>query len=216
MENKSRKTLEKEARIKAILDTAAKLFSEKDFHTVTVDEIAEKVGLAKGTLYLYFKNKDDLFYSIIQEKTTELSKRLQYAIQEDKSYMERFENLIRSYILFFKEHEPFYKIIHSEKPRVELDNRYRIKKHVFQSFNEWIIFLKNFIAEGQEKKVIKSGSALAYAKALRGILNSFVFHWVFGNNQHELIREIPVIMDIFFHGTKHPDYHMNIKKSTFE
>lgn len=212
MENRNRKTMEKEARTKAILDTAARLFSEKDFHTVTVDDIAERVGLAKGTLYLYFKNKDDLFYSIVQDKTTELFKRLRDAVQEDHPYIERFENLIRSYLHFFEEHEPFFKIIHSEKSRVEFDNQTRIKKHVFQSFNEVIQLLKNFISEGQEQKVIKSGSPLAYAMALRGIMNSFIFHWVFSKNQHRLIEEIPVIMDIFLYGTKTPESHLNTER----
>ena len=54
----NRKEMEKEARKKDILDAAARLFSEKGFHEVKVDDIAEKVGLSKGTIYLYYENKD--------------------------------------------------------------------------------------------------------------------------------------------------------------
>ena len=67
------------ARKKSIIDAAVQLFSERDFHEVRIDDIAEKVGLAKGTIYLYFENKDQLFLSIIIERTRTLKESLEKA-----------------------------------------------------------------------------------------------------------------------------------------
>ena len=49
-----------------IIKIAANLFSQKSFHDVTMDEIAEKVGVAKGTIYLYFSSKDNLYLEILE------------------------------------------------------------------------------------------------------------------------------------------------------
>ncbi len=54
-------------RQKAILDAARKLFSDYGYKRVSMDEIAAIAGVAKGTLYLYFKDKDDLFGCFVEE-----------------------------------------------------------------------------------------------------------------------------------------------------
>src|SRR3981081_2376837 len=55
-----------------ILDAAIKVFAERGFHTATVAEIARAAGVADGTIYLYFKGKDDLLLRLFDEKMTEL------------------------------------------------------------------------------------------------------------------------------------------------
>jgi len=50
-----------------ILEAAEKLFAQKGFYSTTVGEIAEKAGIAKGTIYLYFRDKRDLFFSVRRE-----------------------------------------------------------------------------------------------------------------------------------------------------
>src|SRR5204862_6080317 len=55
-----------------IMDAAIKVFAERGFHTATVAEIARSAGVADGTIYLYFKGKDDLLLRLFYEKMTEL------------------------------------------------------------------------------------------------------------------------------------------------
>jgi AcrR family transcriptional regulator len=63
----SRKKRERELRRTSILEAARALFAEKDYQSTTMEEIAERAELSKGTLYLYFESKDDLYISIILE-----------------------------------------------------------------------------------------------------------------------------------------------------
>lgn len=60
----------KENRRKLILKTAREVFAKHDYFLTTVDMIASAAGLAKGTIYLYFKNKEDLFFSRSLKKDT--------------------------------------------------------------------------------------------------------------------------------------------------
>jgi AcrR family transcriptional regulator len=71
-----RKTREKEYRIKQIKDSAATLFYKKGFVATTIEDIAAAAEISKGTVYLYFKSKDDLYYSLVEPSLDKLSKNL--------------------------------------------------------------------------------------------------------------------------------------------
>lgn len=190
------------ARKKDILEAALVLFAEKDFHEVTVDEIAERVGLSKGTLYLYFKNKDDLFFSIIQEKTDVLFCRMRSALKAEESFLTSLESLIRTYLQFFEDHRHYFKIIHSEKTRMDVSDRNRIHKHVVNSYHQYERFLQDFMKEGQKQGVFRKLHPGILTKALRGLLNAFTFHCVFVGCKGSLEEEAPVILDLFLNGVK--------------
>lgn len=198
----NRKEQERLARKKDILEAALVLFAEKDFHEVTVDEIAECVGLSKGTLYLYFKNKEDLFFSIIEEKTDELFHRLQSAIQGNAPYLKRLEDLIRSYLAFFEEHKHYFKIIHSEKTRMKNHARYRFKEHMVKSFFDYGDLLQRFVVEGQKQKIFRKMPPELITKALRGLLNSFTFQCIFMEGEYSLVEETPRVLDLFLNGVQ--------------
>ena len=59
--------LRDENKRRLIVQTAVKLFSEQPFHKVRLDDVAEAAGVGKGTVYIYFKNKEELYYSLIYE-----------------------------------------------------------------------------------------------------------------------------------------------------
>jgi len=67
---------EKSERIKAIQDAAKKVFFKKGFQNAKIEEIARLAEVSKGTIYIYFKNKDDLYTSIILQGIERLRKRL--------------------------------------------------------------------------------------------------------------------------------------------
>src|SRR4051794_37260684 len=78
---RARKDEEKQERRQAILDTAWQLFQTTAYPALTMAEVAERAGLAKGTIYLYFKTKEQLFLALqaqqLQEWFAEIDQRLQ-------------------------------------------------------------------------------------------------------------------------------------------
>ena len=65
------------ARVQRIIETAADLFGEFGYNDVRMEDIATRAGVAKGTLYLYFKDKDDLFLALILDRMTRLFEQAQ-------------------------------------------------------------------------------------------------------------------------------------------
>jgi AcrR family transcriptional regulator len=87
--------LRDENKRKLIVQTAIKLFSEQPFHRVKLDDVAEAAGVGKGTVYIYFKNKEELYYSLVYEGMAELVDVLRAKLAErPTSYRENFLAII--------------------------------------------------------------------------------------------------------------------------
>jgi AcrR family transcriptional regulator len=85
------------AQIRRFYSTAASVFARKGYH--------ETMGIAKGTIYYNFENKEDLYVSVIQEGVNRFKQQLQQAVDAGRTTLERIANLISCQLNFF-EHEP--------------------------------------------------------------------------------------------------------------
>ena len=86
-----RKQREKEQRRQEIITAARKVFSQKGFNTATMEEIASEAELSPGTLYLYFKNKEELHTSLSIEILKHLSVEMRKVLTEDISVEDKIE-----------------------------------------------------------------------------------------------------------------------------
>ncbi len=104
---KERKIREKENRRKDILEKAEKLFSGKKGIEATMENLAEITELGKGTLYLYFQNKESILLALAEKGISLLRKRLNRAIDSSKSGIEQLSDNGDTFVKFLKE-KPFY------------------------------------------------------------------------------------------------------------
>ncbi|MCF6246204.1 MAG: TetR/AcrR family transcriptional regulator [Desulfobacula sp.] len=86
-----RKQREKEQRRQEIIVAARKIFSQKGFNTATMEEIASEAELSPGTLYLYFKNKEELHTSLSIEILKRLTVEIQKVVKQDISVEEKID-----------------------------------------------------------------------------------------------------------------------------
>jgi TetR/AcrR family transcriptional regulator len=105
-----RKEREKERRKKEILDAAEALFFTHDYEDVSMDSIARDVELNKATLYLYFKNKESLFYSVVLRGVRILNENVKKAVQGPTTGIEMFWNIWTANIQFRRQYPEYSKI----------------------------------------------------------------------------------------------------------
>jgi len=101
--------LVKKARRNQILDAATKVFAEKGYHLTTIKDIATEAGIADGTIYNYFEDKDAILAAICEETFARLDKRME-ALANDHSGdpLERLRRGGRLYIQFGLDHPQHY------------------------------------------------------------------------------------------------------------
>lgn len=106
-----RKEREKEMRRNAIIDAAEQVFFSKGIENATMDEVAELAELSKGTLYLYFKNKNELLHAIVGRGLQILHSRFIKAVEKEEKGIDKIKALGSAYFEFFKEEPDYYAIM---------------------------------------------------------------------------------------------------------
>ena len=86
------KEREREQRQSDIIDAARKLITDKDFDEISMNEIAREVGLGKSTLYLYFKNKESLYFAIVLRGIRIWAKMIKKEVKTTISFFNLFFN----------------------------------------------------------------------------------------------------------------------------
>ena len=93
--------LRDENKRKLIVQTAVKLFSELPFHKVRLDDVAEAAGVGKGTVYIYFKNKEELYYSLVYDGFSGMVDRVKLELQRpDLSCSDKIRTIVAGVIEF--------------------------------------------------------------------------------------------------------------------
>ena len=111
MSTRSRREREKEQRRNEILDAAEELFLSKGYDNVHMDEIAREVELGKATLYLYFENKEALFFSIALRALKTMVEMAKEAADGENKGMKKITAYRNAYYAFVKEHPDHSKIL---------------------------------------------------------------------------------------------------------
>lgn len=106
-----RKEREKEQRRNDIIDAAEIVFFEKGLTNSTMDEVAEEAELSKGTLYLYFKSKEEIHFEIKSRALNILKKMFRKSISEKKNGIENCLEIGKAYVDFVERHRNYHKAI---------------------------------------------------------------------------------------------------------
>lgn len=87
-----------------ILETAGRLFGSRRFHEVRMEDIAAEAEVGKGTLYRYFRDKEELYLALLERAAQQLTARIQAAIAPVEGARARLVALVDTIIRFFDEH----------------------------------------------------------------------------------------------------------------
>jgi AcrR family transcriptional regulator len=103
-----RRQREKQQRRSAIIDAAEAVFFSKGVETATMDDVAEEAELSKGTLYLYFKSKEDLYLAITKRGLEILTEMLKTSARRQKRGIDRVHSIEKAYTKFAKKHHDYF------------------------------------------------------------------------------------------------------------
>ena len=151
-----RKEREKEHRREEIIDAAQRVFFQKGLSAATMDEIAEVAELSKGTLYLYYNSKEDLYLSVMLRGMDILYGMFMNVLSESRTSLEAVANLGEAYYEFFNQHRNYYRMLHFfENPQFHK----QVSEEMLQfcaSHNQkvWLVVI-NAIERGIDEGVIR-------------------------------------------------------------
>jgi AcrR family transcriptional regulator len=111
---KTKKDVLSEFRRTELLTAARTVFGKKGFHEASIDEIAELAGVAKGTVYLYYKSKKDLYMEALKFGIESLNKELKARADDAEHCRDTLHVLTETKVRFFEDNRDFFRIYYSE------------------------------------------------------------------------------------------------------
>ena len=183
-----------------ILQAAEKLFAKKGFYPTTIDEIAKEAKSAKGTIYLYFNNKEDLFFSVIETKLDLLLNKIQEAVEKPGSASQRIKAAISIHLKFLEENKNFFKVMESFPEGLKKKLERKLKGRVVEKQSRYIEILDRLIQEAIDRKEIKALDSKKLAIILMGIVHSLTVYWISQREKKSLSTDKSLAWQVFWEG----------------
>ncbi|MGA7162276.1 MAG: TetR/AcrR family transcriptional regulator [Bacteroidota bacterium] len=150
-----RKGREKERRKEEILDAAQRVFIEKGLTTATVDDIATAAELSKGTIYLHFESKEDIYVALMMRGIRLLYSMFKGIISHETSVVKILYQLEGAYTEFFNTQRNYFRMLDSAyRPNVHKEVSEEMRKtYAAESQKNWELIIEIFNRGVQEKKI---------------------------------------------------------------
>jgi AcrR family transcriptional regulator len=198
----SRKEREYLAHREEILSAAEKVFAAKGFFPTTMSDIAREAEFGTGTLYKYFKSKEELYFTLIDEKVDEINRLVKSELSQKTSAIERIRKVLRLQLEFIERNRDFFMIYISEGNRFEWTVKDDLGKGIHDKMVTYIDTLAEVMRQGVKEGEFKSINPIDLAHALVGIVNSFVFEWLINRERYPLISKLDTVLEIFLGGAQ--------------
>ncbi len=185
-----------------ILSAAEKVFAAKGFFPTTMSDIARRAEFGTGTLYKYFKSKEDLYFTLIDEKAEEINRLVKAELSQSNSAVARIKNVLRLQFEFVEQNRDFFRIYISERSRFEWTVKEDLGKGLHEKMVSYINILSEVIRQGIRGGEFRSMDPKDMAHAFVGIVNSFVFEWLISRERYPLVSKSDIVLGIFLNGVQ--------------
>ena len=191
----SKKTIRRES----IIQAAIEVFSKKGFQAAGISEIAQRARVADGTIYQYFKNKEDLFFSIPIEKTKEFRSKVELHLEGITGALNKIRKFVWYFLYFFKTNPEYGRVLMLEM-RV---SKSFVKTETYDFLKQSVGSVLEIIAEGQKEGVIRTDVDIYLLRHLiLGILEHMVTRWLLKEGKYDLLDHHQEVSRVLIEGLR--------------
>lgn len=193
--------MRKTGRKEEIIESAAKLFSQKSYHDVTMDDIAEKVGVAKGTIYLYFDSKEKLYLEILEETYEEIESILEKETAKGDPAPAKLKKVLALIFKFYLQNIDALRIL-------SRDETHLIREH-YEFTEHWrlrrIKLYRKILEKGINEGSFRPSNTELTALIIFGLVRSVMFYYKSENSPENIAEEV---FSMISEGILAPGYEM--------
>jgi TetR/AcrR family fatty acid metabolism transcriptional regulator len=192
-----------EGKRERILEAAIKVFAAEGFYNAKVSQIAHEAGVADGTIYLYFKSKDDLLINLFEDRMERVNANLREAIETESTAEARLRRIVKLHLQLVEQNRDMAEVI-----SVELRQSSKfIREYSNPKFAEFLRTIAGAVVEGQRTGELRTGiDPYVFARALFGALDEIALAWLVKHPGSKASIELPraaeQLGDLFIDGLK--------------
>ena len=193
-----RKELRKEQNRLEILAAAEHVFARNGFHLTTMDDVAEACGWSKGTLYIHFKNKEDLFFSVISEKLEKFAEALATALARCQNLEQTIAALVDAQFQFFLENKEFFQLALAEQGKVMQNSSTGMRESLISKQQQHVSMTSQALQKHLSPHSVITSNTLA--RSILGTINIHTLTWLLSPDSINLEALKLEIIHLFLNG----------------
>jgi TetR/AcrR family fatty acid metabolism transcriptional regulator len=192
--NKRRRENDKYQRI---LEAAIKVFAEQGFFQSTIAQIAKEAGVADGTIYLYFKNKDDILVQFFNYKAKQVFDGFREEVNRAESAVDKLRNLVRRHLAEFQRDRNMAILYQFETHQSSRLAEEQIK----EMSNMYLDIVAEIMEQGQQEGLIRKNLYLSLVKRfILGAVDEVINTWIHSGGEYDLVSMADPLVDLFIEG----------------
>lgn len=180
-----------------IIEAAVRVFARKGYFNSRVADIAREAGIAAGTIYLYFKTKEDILITLFQEKMATFVASLRRAIADEADAVAKVRRLVHLHFRMLEEDPDLAEVV-----QVELRQGQKFFRGASgQEIAAYFALIGSVLEEGVAQGYFKSELPVKVAtKMLFGAMDQMATSWVLGKRGYRLVDTASAVADLFLQG----------------
>ncbi len=196
-----RREREKLAQRREMMAAALELFSERGFRNVSMQEIAEKSEFAIGTLYKFFRNKEDLYRALILEQSSRFHEAVTKAIEGPEEEIEKLRNFVKAKGEVFRANVAMIRLYFSETQGARVNVMAGFDSEVRERYRRFLRSFASVFESGMKRERFRRiADPYHLAVALESFTNAFLFLWLEEPERHPYPDDPDTILNILFKG----------------
>ncbi len=180
-----------------IIDAAVRVFARNGYYNSRVSDIAKEAGIASGTIYLYFKTKDEILVTLFREKMAEFVATVRKSIAAEPDAVAKLRRLIRLHFKLLEEHAEMAEVVQVELRQGQKFFRGASANEVSGYFD----LISSALEEGMAAGLFRNDLPVkTVRKVLFGAMDQMATSWVLGKRGYKLSETADAVADIFLKG----------------
>ena len=180
-----------------ILEAAVTVFAQSGFHESTISQIARAAGVADGTIYLYFKNKDDILVHFFNYKTRQVFACFREEVDQAQTAVDKLRNLIRRHLDEFQKDRFMAVLYQAETHRI---NRLA-EEQIHEMHKMYLDLIAEIVEQGQVEGAIRRDLYVGLVKRyIIGGVDEVINTWLHSDGKYDLTSMADPLVDLFIRG----------------
>jgi TetR/AcrR family fatty acid metabolism transcriptional regulator len=184
---------------KKIIDAAVAVIAENGFDQAQISKIAKRAGVADGTIYLYFKNKEDLLISLFREKMGQFIESIEKEIADKATIEEKLFTLIE---VHFRQLSADYRLAIVTQLELRQSNK-GLRAKIGEVLKRYLAVIDGIVKKGVEEGVFSADLDVRLARQMIfGTIDETVTNWVLNDRKYNLVNLAGSVNHLLIHGLR--------------
>jgi AcrR family transcriptional regulator len=200
----------KQAMLRAFMETtiaqAAKtVFAERGYQQATLDEIAQRAGMSKATIYLYYKNKDDLFLHVVEDLVATATAETAQEAGAPGAALDKLARIVRGQMAFYERERDFFRIYLNEKHGLEVAPKDPHKRVLRDMYLQRVETLHGVLQAGIDTGELRLLDSRRLAFFLQEMMSTVLVQRIQRKAKTSMEEDVEQLLDLFLNGARRRD-----------